>query len=83
MFSELFSPYKYVLVALFRKPTFLACNPEQVYAVILESSKNSDVLQNRQTYSRRILEISRIFLDMLSVRPAYYVRVNSEGTRVK
>ena len=58
MFSELFSPYKHVLVALFSKPTFLACNPEQAYAAILESSKNSDVLQNRQTFSRRILEIS-------------------------
>ena len=51
-----------------KKPTFLACNPEQVYATILEFSKNNDLFQNRQTYSRRILEISRNFLDMVSVR---------------
>ena len=45
------------------KPTFFACNPEQVYAAILEFSKNNDLFQN----SRRILEISRNFLDMVSV----------------
>ena len=28
------------------KPTFFACNPEQVYAAILEFSKNNDLLQN-------------------------------------
>ena len=36
------------------KATFIACNPEQVYAAILEFSKNKD----HSTYSRRILEIS-------------------------
>ena len=51
-----------------KKPTFLACNPEQVYAVILESSKNNDLFQDRQTYSRWILEMSRNFFDMVSVR---------------
>ena len=51
-----------------KKPTFLACNPEQVYATILEFAKNNDLLQNRQTYSRRILKIPRNFLDMVSVR---------------
>ena len=40
MFSEIFSPYKHVLEALFRKyeanfPRF--CNSDQVYAAILES----------------------------------------------
>ena len=48
------------------KPTFLTCNPEQVYAVILESSKNNDFFQNRQTYSCVILEVSQNFLDMVS-----------------
>ena len=50
------------------KPTFLACNLEQVYATILEFSKNNDLFQNRQTYSRRIREISRNFYDTVSVR---------------
>ena len=50
------------------KPTFLACNTEQVHAAILESSNINDLLQNRQIYSRRIFETSRNFLDMVSVR---------------
>ena len=45
-----------------KKPTFLACNTEQVYAAILESSKINDLFQNRQIYSRRIFEISKISL---------------------
>ena len=49
-------------------PTFLACITEQVYAAMLEFSKNEDLFQNRQTYSHRILEISRNFLGMVSVR---------------
>ena len=28
------------------KPAFLACNPKQVYAAILEISKNNDLFQN-------------------------------------
>ena len=28
------------------KPTFLACNPEQVYVAILEFSKDNDLFQN-------------------------------------
>ena len=52
----------------YKKPTFLACNPEEVYATILEFSKNSSLFQNCQTYSRRILEIFRNFLNMVSVR---------------
>ena len=51
-----------------KKPTFVACNPEKVYATILEYSKNNDLFQNRQTYSRRILEIFRNFFDTVSVR---------------
>ena len=51
-----------------KKPTFLACHTEQVYAAILESSKINDLFQNRQIYSRRIFETSRNFLDMVSVR---------------
>ena len=51
-----------------KKPTFLACNTEQVHAAILESSKINDLLQNRQIYSRRIFEISGNFLNMVSVR---------------
>ena len=39
------------------KPTFPVCDPEQVYATILHSSKNN-IFQNCQDYSRRILEIS-------------------------
>ena len=35
-----------------KKPTFLACNTEQVHAAILESSKINDLLQNRQIYFR-------------------------------
>ena len=30
-----------------KKPNFLACNPEQVYAAISESSRNNDLCQNR------------------------------------
>ena len=41
-----------------KKPTFLACIHEQVSAAILESSKNNDFLQKRQTYFHRILEYS-------------------------
>ena len=51
-----------------KKSTFLACNHEQVYAVILKSSKNNDLFQIRQTYSHRILEVFRNFLDIVSVR---------------
>ena len=54
--------WKYVFFA------FLACNTEQVRAAILESSKVNDLFQNRQIYSRRIIETSRDFLDMVSVR---------------
>ena len=36
-----------------KKSTFLACNTEDVYAAILEFTKNNDLFQNRQTYSRR------------------------------
>ena len=70
MVSKHFSPYKDVLAPLFRKykkPTFLASNSEQPYLVILKSSKNNDLFQNRQTYSHQILEISRNFYDMISV----------------
>ena len=52
----------------YKKPTFLACNPEEVYATILEFSKNNSLFQNRQTYSHRILEIFQNFLNMVSVR---------------
>ena len=51
-----------------KKPNFLACNPEKVYAIILEFSKSNDLFQNHQTYSRRILEISLNFLNMVPVR---------------
>ena len=54
--------WKYVFVAL------LACDTEQVRPAILESSKVNDLFQNRQIYSRRIIETSRDFLDMVSVR---------------
>ena len=47
-----------------KKPTFLSWNPEQVRAVISEFSKNNDLFQNRQIYSRRILEISRFFFSI-------------------
>ena len=49
-----------------KKPTFLACNAEQVYAAILEFS-NNDIFQNRHTYSCQILEISQNVPDMVSV----------------
>ena len=51
-----------------KKPTFPACNTEQVYAAILKSSKNKDLFQNCQIYSRRIFETSRNFLGMVSAR---------------
>ena len=57
-----------------KKRTFLTCNPEHVYAAILESSKNKDLFQNRQTYFHRILEMPRNFLDMVSVKPAIPTR---------
>ena len=41
-----------------KKPTFLACIAEQVYAAILESSKNNNLFQNHQIESHRIVEIS-------------------------
>ena len=50
-----------------KKPTLLSCNSEQVYAAILKFSKNNDLFQNCQIYSRRILEISQNFFDMVSV----------------
>ena len=70
MFSEIFGSFKHFLAPLLRnkKPTFLTCNLEQVYAAILESSKNNDLYKNCQTYSRRILDISRNFFEMVSVR---------------
>ena len=51
-----------------KKSTFLACDIEQVCAAIFESSKINDLFQNRQICSRQIFEISRNFLDMVSVR---------------
>ena len=51
-----------------KKPAFLTCNPEQVYAAILWSSKNNDLFQNRQICYGRILENIRNFLDMVSVK---------------
>ena len=51
-----------------KKPAFLACNPEQVYDAILESSENNDLFQNHQIYSCRILKTSQNFLDMVFVR---------------
>ena len=51
-----------------KKLTFLACNTQQVYAAILKSSKINDLFRNRQIYCRRIFEISRNFLDMVSIR---------------
>ena len=55
-----------------KKPTFLACNTEQVHAAILESSKISDLFQNRQTYSHLIFETSRDFLRFC--KTAYVMR---------
>ena len=52
-----------------KKPSFLACNTEQVYAATLESSKINDLFQTRQIYARLIFETSRNLLDMVSVRP--------------
>ena len=51
-----------------RKPTFFACDSKQAYASILESLKNNNLFQNREIYSRLILEIPRNFLDMVSVK---------------
>ena len=34
-----------------KKPTFLALNPKQVYAAILESSKNNELFRKRQNRS--------------------------------
>ena len=51
-----------------KKPTFLACNSEHVYAAILKSSKNDDLFQKRQFYSRQTLEIFQNFQNMVSVR---------------
>ena len=48
------------------KSTFLAYNPELVYAATLEFEKNNDLFQNHKTYSRQILEISLNFLHMVS-----------------
>ena len=45
MFSEIFGSFKHFLAPLLgnKKPTFLTCNLEQVYAAILKSSKNNDL----------------------------------------
>ena len=43
-----------------KKTNFLACIAEQVYATILESSKNNNFFRNHQTYSCHILEISLV-----------------------
>ena len=59
MFSEIFSPYEHVFGQHYlenKKPTLLACIFEQVYAVILKSSKNEYLYQDRQTYSARSLK---------------------------
>ena len=52
-----------------KKPTFLGCNPEQIYAAFIEFSKINDLFQKCQTYSHRIHEISQNFLDMVFSRP--------------
>ena len=41
-----------------KKPTFLACIPKQVYAAILESSKNNDFLSEPPKPLSMDLEIS-------------------------
>ena len=42
-----------------KKPNFLACIPEQVYAAILESSENNDLFKNYQPYFCRICKTVR------------------------
>ena len=74
MFSEILRPYKHGFTNVQhylenKKPTLLAFNAELVYAAIFEFSKYNDPFQNRQTYACQILEISKNFLDMVSVRP--------------
>ena len=54
---QVFIPYKYALQALFRNretnfPKLVI--PKPIYAVILESSKNNDLFQNRQPYSWKV-----------------------------
>ena len=86
IFSEIFSPDKHVLAALFRKKksTFLACNSEQVYAAILELSKNNNLFQNHQIYSHWILEMYQNFLDMASVRlQMWCIRVKWRQTKIE
>ena len=51
-----------------KKPTFLACKTEQVYASISESSKINDLFRNCQIYSRQIFEISQNFLEVFPVK---------------
>ena len=60
--------WNYLVLFGNKKPTFLACNTQQVYAAILESSEINDLFQNRQIYSRRIFEIFQNFFDMVSVK---------------
>ena len=45
-----------------KEPPYLTCNPKQIYAAMLESLKNNDIFKNRQSYSRGILEFSKISL---------------------
>ena len=51
MFSKVSSPYQYVLASLFekQKAASIVFIPEQIYAVIFESSKNNDLFKNNQT----------------------------------
>ena len=51
MFSKVSSPYQYVLASLFekQKAASIAFIPEQIYAVIFESSKNKDLFKNHHT----------------------------------
>ena len=63
MFSGIFSSCKFKQHYLGnKKPIFLACNTEQVYAAILESSEINDLFQNRQIYFAGSLEFPEISL---------------------
>ena len=45
-----------------KKQNFLTCNSEQVYAAILETRKNKDLSQNRQSTLTGSLKFPKIFL---------------------
>ena len=67
---EIFSPYEHFSATLIKKnkkTISLACIHEDIYTVIRESTSNTDVLPDHQSFLRRVGEMSLTWSLLASV----------------